>query len=353
MKKMLVLAAVALVTTPAFASKARLNALQNPAHTSDTRDVFARPDQALVHGEFATLEVGGTAGTPNAEGGFSRKMGDNGALGAYLGNKKGLAHDSLSQSASYTFTIQNPLNVYYANKMGDLAWGLGLQYANSENKIAKSKSSAMGLTASATSNAGWNAQVSLGLTGEATIADTTKVEQSSPMSIGGGYQMDSLYVYAGYDVVGAKTKVSGTGTGDKTSTTMKVGAVNSHKKDGADFFYGIEYNSNVTQEKTAGTKDKTEKTMLPVIVGIEADAASWLVVRGSITQNVLMGSTKTTPDGAAATTDTSMTDNTVVAGGMGLKLGKFTVDGTLAGAAAGKLGSDANFMADLGITYKF
>lgn len=351
---MLVLAAVALVTTPAFASKARLGALQSAAHLSDTRDVFARPDQAMAHGEYATLEVGGTAGTPNAEGGFARKMGDSATLGAYLGNKTGLAHSSLSKSASYTFTIQNPLNVYYASKMGDMSWGLGLQYAASENKIAKNKSSVMGLTASATSNAGWNAEIGLGLTGEATIADTTKVEQSSPMSISGGYLMDSLYVYGGYQVVGAKTKASGTTTGDRTSTTMKVGVVNSHKKDGADFFYGIEYNSNVDQEKTAGTKDKTETTKLPVIVGIEAEATSWLVVRGSITQNVLMGSTKTTPDGAAATTDTSMTDNTVVGGGLGLKLGKFTVDGTLAGAAAGKLGSDGNhFMADLGITYKF
>lgn len=355
---MLVLAAVALATTSAYASKARLSALQSSEHLSDTRDVFARPDQALTHGEFATLEMAPSASTtPNAEGGFVRKMGDNSAMGAYLGNKTGLGHNSLSLSSSYTFTIQNPLNLYYASKMGDMSWGLGLQYAASENKLAKSKSSVMGLAASATSSAGWNAEVALGLTGEATIADTTKVSQSSPMSLSGGYSMDSLYVYAGYSVLGAKTAVSGTTTGDRSFTTMKVGAVNSHKKDGADFFYGVEYNMTTDQEKTAGTKDKTETTRLPVIVGIEAEAASWLVVRGSITQAVLLGTNKTTPDGSAATTDTSLTDDTTVAGGLGLKLGKFMVDGTLSaatvGGTAGKFGSDAHFLANLGMTYKF
>lgn len=352
---MLVLAAVALATTPAFASKARLGALQSSAHLSDTRDILVKPDQAGALGEFATLEVGPTAtATRNAEGGFVRKLGDNSAMGAYLGSKSGLAHSSLGLSASYTYKIQNPLNLVYSSKMGDMSWGLGLQYAASEDKIAKSKSSVMGLMASASSAAGWDAQLALGLTGEATITDTTKVEQSAPMSISGGYLMDSLYFYGGYAMLGAKTKVSGTGTAEKNSTTMKVGVVNTHKKDGADFFYGVEYNMNSTQEKTLAPKNKTETTKLPIIVGIEAEAASWLVVRGSIKQSVLMASTKTTPDGAAATADTSLEDDTVVAGGMGVKLGKFTIDGTLAGAAASQLGLDGNnFMADLGITYKF
>ena len=351
---MLVLAAVALATTPAFASKARLSALQSVNHITDTRDVLSRPDQALAHGEFATLEVGPTAtATRNAEGGFVRKLGDNSAMGAYLGNKLGVGHSAMGLSASYTYTIQNPLNLYYANKMGDMSWGLGLQYSASENKIAKNKSAVMGLVASATSST-WNAEVNLGLTGEATIADTTKVEQSSPLSISGGYNLDSLYIYGGYEMLGAKTKVSGTGTADAEKTTMKVGVIDHFSKDGAHFFYGAEYNSTVTKEKTLAPKNKTETTKLPILVGIEAEAASWLVIRGSIKQSVLMASTKTTPDGAAATTDKSLEDDTVVAGGMGVKLGKFTIDGTLAGAGASQLGLDGNnFMADLGITYKF
>lgn len=354
MKKMLVLAAVALATTPAFASKARLSALQSAAHLSDTRDVLAKPDRAMAHGEFATLEVGdGTGTNPKPEGGFTRKMGDNSAMGAYLGNKSGLGIDSLGLVTA-VYSVQNPLNLYYASKMGDLSWGLGLQYAASEDKAAKKKSSLMGLTASATSVAGWDAQFSFGLTGEATNtagASEVKATQGSPMSISGGYAMDSLYVYAKYAMLGAKHSTGGTASANVEKTDMTVGVVNSHKKDGADFYYGVSYTSSVNKDKE-GTQSKTESSKLPVIVGIEAEAASWLVVRGSITQSVLMSASKTSTT-AGTTNETSMTDDTVVAGGLGLKLSKFTVDGTLAGSSTGKLGSDDHFMANLGLTYKF
>lgn len=360
MKKMLVLAAVAIATTPAFASKARLQALQSPAHTSDTRDVFKRPDQALVHGEFVTLEVGPgsdaavtDSNSVNAEGGFVRKLGESSALGAYLGNKLGLAHSSLSLSTAYSkankSTIQNPLNLYYANKMGDMTWGLGLQYSSSDIKSVKSKSSTMGLNASATGSV-WNAQLALGLTGEATAIDTNKIEQKAPVAISGGYSIDTLYVYAGYEMYGAKDKVIATEATTETDVNnITVGLVDSRKKDGTDFYYGVSYVASTTKVKD-GTK--TETTSLPLIVGIEAEANSWLVVRGSITQSVLLGTTKTTPANATATED-SLADNTKVAGGLGLKLGKFTVDGTLAGAATGHLGSDDKFLANLGLTYKF
>ena len=195
MNKFTVIVAVALVATSAFASKARLGALQASPHLQDTRDVFAEPDQAMVHGEFATIELSGnTSGandtSPNAEGGFVRKMGENGALGAYVGNKTGLATDSLALVGSSP-KLQNPLNVYYASKMGDMTWGLGLNYSAAEDKVAKSKSSSMGLNASVNSAAGWEANLALGLTGEATLADTTKFEQKTPLTLAGGYWMDT------------------------------------------------------------------------------------------------------------------------------------------------------------------
>lgn len=350
---MLVLAAVALATTPAFASKARLNALQSANHFSDTRDMLTRPDQAMAHAEFATLELGtkGAASTPNAEGGFVRKMGDSAALGAYLGNYSGLASSSLALVTT-PYAIQNPLNLVYANKMGDMSWGLGLQYAAAEDKVAKKKSSVMGLTASATSNAGWNAEIGLGLTGESSNTTTdVKAEQSSPLSISGGYAMDSLYIYGGYSMLGAKSKTAGTTTANVEQSTMSVGVINHTSKDGAHFFYGVEYNSTVKKDKE-GTQAKTETSKLPVIVGIEADAASWLVLRGSIKQSVLMASTKTS-DTTGTTSEKSLEDDTTIGGGIGIKLGKFIVDGTFTSAGTGKLGSDANFISEVGMTYKF
>lgn len=357
MKKMLVLAAVALATTSAYASKARLTALQGAAHIIDTRNVLPKPDQALTHGEFATFELSANAAgnndqAPAAEGGFVRKIG-NGALGAYLGNKGGLAHSSLGLLNDYSYKIQNPLNLFYANKMGDYTWGLGLQYANTETKASKQKSSVMGLTLGA-NGSNWDAQLALGLTGEASNSETQKLEQKSPMSLNAFYTLvDSLSIYAGYEMLGAKLKNSGTVATDTDKSTIKLGVINSHKKDGAEFFYGAELQSITTKIKDG---DKTETTALPLIMGVEADATSWLVMRASLTQTLLLGTTKTTP-ATGASSETTLTDNTKAAAGLGLKLGKFMVDGTLAATNAnttsGKLGTDNNFLADLGVTYKF
>lgn len=359
MNKFTVIVAVALVATSAFASKARLGALQASPHLSDTRDVFSKPDQALTHGEFATMELSNNAAgandtAPNAEGGFVRKMGENGALGAYIGNKANQASKSMNLITTVTPKIQNPLNVYYASKMGEMQWGLGFNYSNGEDKVAKNKSSSMGLNASLTSNAGWDAQLAFGLSGEATQADTTKVEQKSPVTLSGGYWIDSMYLYGQYDMYGAKTKVNSVAGTEIDNNAVSFGVVNSHKKDGADFFYGISY-----MMMTSKTKDgpKTERTMLPVVVGIEADATSWMVLRASVTQNILIDTTKTTPATGAATVETSNYDDTVTAAGVGFKLGKFMVDGSLAattaGATSGKFGTDTGFLSNVGLTYQF
>jgi hypothetical protein len=356
MKTMTIIVAVALAATSAYASKARLKALHGANHLSDTRDVFVKPDQALAHGEFVSLETSANAAgandtAPNAEGGFTRKMSDTMAMGAWLGNKSSLSSVALDPK------LNNPLNLYFASKAGDMTWGLGLNYSNFENKAVNSKSSSMGLNASVTSTAGWDAQLGLGLTGEATTgtaaAAVTKYEQKSPMLISGGYWMDTMYLYGKYAMGGGKVKdiASGTTTTDKDASAIQVGVVNSHKKDGADFFYGVSYLMTTDKVKD-GTK--TESTSLPVIVGIEADATSWMVLRGSIEQNVLLGSTKTTPNAGTAS-EVTMQDNTTVAAGLGLKLGKFMVDGSLAAtnSASGKVGSDANFLSEVALTYAF
>tara|TARA_B110001454_G_scaffold219179_1_gene250752 strand:+ start:36696 stop:37811 length:1116 start_codon:yes stop_codon:yes gene_type:complete len=371
MKKMTILVAVALCATSAFASKARLKALQSSPHLQDSRDVISRePDQALVHGEFVSIETAsvtpGTNGannaavapatTPiNAEGGFVRKLSDTSALGAWIGAKnENLANQSLALAGT-TQQVQNPLNLYYANKMGDMAWGLGLNYSNFEDKTAKTKASSMGLNASLSSAAGWEAQLGLGLTGEATVSDANKFEQKSPMFLSGGYWMDTMFLYGKYAMGGGKAKgvASGTTTKDLEASQIEIGVVNSHKKDGADFFYGVSYLMTTAKDKVTGGS-KTEESSLPVVIGIEADATSWMVLRGSIKQNVLLGSSKTSTD-TATSSETSLVDSTVVGAGVGLKLGKFMVDGSLAAAngQSGKFGSDTNFLSDVSLTYAF
>lgn len=363
---MTIIVAVALAATSAFASKARLRALSNAAHLSDTRDVFAEPDKAVNMGEVVAMEAsnnsgsvstpgGNDAASPNAEGGFVRKWNDNMAMGAWLGNKSSLSAAGLSDAGASSgsgTSIQNPLNLYFASKAGDMAWGVGLNYSNYEHKGNKDKASSMGLNVGA-STAMWEASLGMGLTGEATDNDATKYEHKSPMALHGGYWMDTMFLYGDYSMGGGKAKniASSTTTLDREKTSLQLGVINSHKKDGADFFYGVSY--LMTTDKTKDVT-KSEGTFLPVLIGIEADANSWLVLRASITQNVLLGTNKTTP-AAGTSTDVTMTDNTVVASGLGMKLGKFTVDGSLAATTTsnGRFGSDTGFLSEVGLSYAF
>lgn len=374
MKKILLIAAVTLMSTSAFASKARKAALSNAAHVSDFSDVLTKPDQALNHADTMALEVGGAytgsdtataSNTGKAEGGFVRKM-DNSAWGLYLNNQATSASTFRPKTGTNFLGVENGLNFIYAMGMGDMTVGGGLFYSKSSRApdtasagAPKASQDAMGLYVSAASKAGWDAQFALGLANNAKIdtgSGDTKMTGKTTYKLSGGYWMDTMYFYAFYQNAGAKVEnTAGTATNDTTATSMALGVVNTHKKDGSEFFYGVAYNSSTTKEDVGNTK--VESTGLPLVVGMEVDANSWLTLRGSITQNFfLMGTSKT----SSASATTSKKDNaadTTVAAGAGLKFGKVTVDGTFAAASNtgdGTFGFDgANFMANTALTYAF
>ena len=92
---------------------------------------------------------------------------------------------------------------------------------------------------------------------------------------------------------------------------------------------------------------------MPFVIGVEADAASWLVLRASAKQNVILGSSK-----VGTADSTTNTNNTTVALGAGLKFNKFMLDSTLvAGSVPSVPGNgtiDANnLMANAALTYMF
>ena len=134
-----------------------------------------------------------------------------------------------------------------------------------------------------------------------------------------------------------------------------MGVDNSHKTDAADFFYGVNFDMTTLKNKNVATGTaKTEITSLPVFAGIEAEATSWMVLRASVTQNFILG-TKKDEIGSTGDSDT-ISNNTVVAAGAGLKFNKLLVDGTLAKAsgasATGALNSN-DLLANAAVTYTF
>lgn len=380
MKSTLLIAAVMMAAAPAFASKARLNSLSNAEHVSDVQRMFDRPYEVTAHGELATFEFGPTSQSAavHAEGGFVRQMGEGSYLGFYLGRQpaalvkttaaigaSGVAGAADMQN-TFNSTLDNGFNVLYGSKAGDMTWGANLFYLSSNVKtsnatiggatlgaITDRKANVAGISLGATAGQ-WEADAVIGLMGksEFTSANVGDVSLTSNMNLAlrGAYTVDTMYYYAKYAMGGAKVDVAGTDS-KLESNEITLGAINTHKKDGVDFFYGGSY--VMTTEKSNDGDDKTETSQLPVVIGVEAEAASWLVFRGSITQNLLLGSTKETTATVAGDSDT-IANNTTVAAGAGLKFGKFTMDGVLKAGTTGDFGLDGtNFLGQGSLTYVF
>lgn len=361
MKNTIMIAALVLASAvPAMASKARLASLANSAHLNDVQDMFANPAELGLGGDFVTAEFGttprnvfaalpGSASGATAEGGFARSMGD-AKYGFYLGHQSAWVNDVRNQSNTAGYLpAENAVNLMYATKMGDITYGAGLEYSNSDKKSSQEKQSATGLSFGATTS-NWEAGATVGLINTyKNDASGIDFKGKNAFSVTGKYNVDSLTYVASYYMNGGKEETAGTTTADKDRTNMSIGVVNSMKKDGSDFFYGANY--VMYTDKDATPDNKTEISSLPVFVGLEADATSWMVLRASVTQNFVLGTNKVTTAGAGGEAD-SIANNTTVAAGAGLKWNKLMLDGSIAGQTTGTINS-TSLLANASLTYSF
>ncbi len=360
MKKLLVLA-LALASVNAFATRARYNALANSPHLVDTQTVYTNPaDMFFVGSDYATIETGkstATTTTDGAEGMVVRSMGDS-KMGLSLG------HDSenailLRAAAGMPGAIsaqQNPIELSYGQKAGDLAWAGTFVYSNYKDKVKNAKEDSMGLRGGIRMGA-LDASLRLGLANNATSGDgTTAINFKGTTGIGAGvgYLVDSIYLAADVVLAGYKKEVGGAETKKFDSTTIKLSATTSHKKDGSEFFYGAGL-TNVSQKESV-SDTKITSLNLPVWMGLEVDANSWLTLRGSVTQSVLINDSKTETAGTASSDLSPGANNTLASVGAGLKFNKITVDGSLSdlsGATAGQTLNGNNLLGQVGLTYMF
>jgi len=365
MKKIL-LVVVALASMNAFATRARVNALGNSPHLIDTQTVYSNPADMMMMGDFVTMESGtttiGAQGT-TAEGMVTRSMGD-------AKMAMSLGHQSANASATFGLRAlsglagiksqQNPVEFSYGMKTSDMAWAATLVYSNYNDKTATAeKESSAGIRAGMRMGA-LDAKLHLGLLNTYEKASTGKFKGNLGLTAGAGYSMDNLYVSGSMTMAGFKSEDNvGAALRDYSSTTMNVSAMSSHKKDGNEFFYGAGLNNVTAKNTQTVTKDvKTTSLAMPIWLGLEVDAASWLTLRGSITQNTLINSSKeeTTPV-AGTDYDFGMGANSTTASvGAGMKFNKLTLDGSLSdlsGSGAGQTLNGANLLAQVGMTYMF
>ncbi len=369
MKNLIVLA-VALASVNAFATKARFNALATSPHLIDTQTVYSQPaDMFFVGGDYVNMESGlGTAtgrnGQNNAEGMVVRSYGDAKA-GLAIGHMSTLATQLRSATALVPtqFTLnggnallqQNPIELFYGMKMGDLAWAGTLVYSKSESKVSPNeKEDTMGLRGGFRMGA-MDGRLAVGLSNNYQNDTDGKFKGTLGIQAAFGYWLDTTYLFADLTVAGFKVENAGGAETQKFDTMVYgVSATNSMKKDGTEFFYTLGLKNTEQKNNATLTSVETKTTTLafPVTMGLEVDATSWMAFRGSITQAVpILSSTKT----SAATTTAELnpvTNNTTFAAGLGLKFNKLVIDGTILTGGTQAYNSAA-LLAQVGATYMF
>ena len=366
--KQLLIIAIALTSVNAFASRARMLALGSSPHLVDPQTVFAKPaDMFNISSDYVTLESGATgaitqtAQNSNAEGTIVRTMGD-AKMGLSLGhqstNASGWGLRALATLPALKVNQQNPIEFSYGKKAGDMTWAGTFVYSNYNNKkavttVGLEKESSMGVRLGA-SQGPWDGTLSLGLTNTANIMDGNKFTGTLGVSLNGGYKMDTMYFFGNIVSAGGKEEtVAGVEAMKGSSNTIALGVVNSHKKDGNELFYSVALNQAVTATTYApATEGKTTTMTLPITIGVEVDAASWMTLRGSVSQSTLINDSKTEAAGATTAETAPGANSTVVALGAGLKFNKLTFDGTLSTATTQTVNTTA-LLAQAGMTYWF
>jgi hypothetical protein len=103
------------------------------------------------------------------------------------------------------------------------------------------------------------------------------------------------------------------------------------------------------KNKVSGFEIKQTQNTMPFTMGTEVLAASWLKLRGSVSQNILMSNDKIVdPTGTFTEKDNTIAHNTTTAAGAGFIWGKNTLDvvmtmGTNGGLDAATLGTNASY----------
>lgn len=378
MKKQLVLGlGLAVLAAPAFASKARLQALGESTNGSfyinDNRNVFLNSAQVNNHKDLVTLEWGTGAGTeggdntPNAEGGVFKTM-NNMVFGVQLG--RGLSFNTAAETTEDTATTvldaSNAIDLFVGGDAG-FKWGANLTYAksNDENKATPSKAEAqvidLNLGAIFGETTVYVKGGVLGSSKDTKLAAAYNVERSASYEVGASHQINAYTVFGQYSMNEFKNKKGTKTTLDQSNLVVGVGR-NDKISDKTVMFTKLQASqiqNELKKEATAGSNSNATTYEVPVVFGLEHDAASWLTLRGSVSQNLWSKAKDKTKK-----TENTVANSTNVNAGATLKFGELAFDGVIgtdnnndAGTGStttekGILSTD-NLMTRVSMTYRF
>lgn len=270
-----------IATTSAFASNARLLVMGTGGadnfsnggsfYYEDAYNFFYNASYVNDYKNFAIFEKGN--GSDGSSFGFVSSM-MNMNLGMFFNRNAALP------------TGSNATDIMIGGDMG-VKWGLGLTYG--VTKLANDgKNESLGVRLGAQFS-GFDPWANFQVIGEDKAAGAA-VTKYTRMGIGARYHYGEWTPYAAFS--SGKDKTEATGSEDKT-TTMAIGLGRESKlAEGARLVYALYWVSSKNEVSTvAGSEVKSSKT--PIDMAIEADALSWLTLRGGV-NHVLGGGDGTT-----------------------------------------------------------
>ena len=440
--------ALTVVSSPAFASRARLEALGESGDGSyyidDARDIFLNPAQIVHYKKKLWLEAGtdpGTSGssvTPNgtgtnamdvspagsrAQGGFSNTFGDftygvyfnhdsqktlqnvSAANGALITQQTAIrVAGGATQSDAATAAATNVLNsgfiapdsnieLFFAGE-GAINWGVSAWWAGNNQSgtvtdpttstaITTSDRTAKQIGARAGIEAGaLDVFATVGIVSKSYLNDTanTQIDGKVGVEAGATYKMNDMTGFAKFLDVGSDVNVDAQAGG-------AIPALDANIRDIA-YGVGMGWKHEMTKSTNLFTRVEGDFEKLgvnglnantwniPVAVGAEAQALSWLTIRGSIQESIIGEQYGNNPLTGGTAFRNSLAGTTTVALGVGLTFGDVQIDGLVAtggspinatnasvagntagfGTApqsSGNFGFGDNMMTRLAVTYNF
>ena len=341
--------ALAVVSAPAYASRARLESLGEAKNGSyyidDSRNIFLNPAQIVHYKKKLFLELGtnlggtATAGaidkaySDRGQGGFTNTFGDF-TYGVYINN-----------DSERTLKITNFVNGFFAKNFlapantvefflggeGATNWGFSAWYGGNDRNLVggEQRASQVAIRLGVDMN---NLQVfsTVGLLSksENDTTSTNKDVIKGRVGIDAGvtYKMNDMTYYGKFVATGADYGSDSLGTTSAVQIrNTQWGIGSGWKKEmtkSTNLFSRISF--DMTKESVNTTDVKTYN--MPLVVGAEAQAMSWLAIRGSIASS-LFGQTYTSN---TAVNRMSLAGYTTVSAGVGMTFGDVVIDGLVA-----------------------
>lgn len=429
MKKIITVgSAIMLLSTSAFASKSRLQALgedkDGSYFISDFRNIYINPAELNSMGNKVVLEWGGNGTTlggatldgddkTKAQGGVVYGLSNGMKLGVVLGDEtdvaaltRMLASNGGANANGFMQTADNVVDVFLAGQ-SSVNWGVNFLYSASKDETTgnnKHDQNAYAVRLGASKDA-WNAHMLLALGAKSNDSNDTNAptyKGKFGMRVGGGYDISAeTKAFGMYESYSWKQDNATTSEREGSFNKGIIGVGHTQKvSDSAKVYAKLQGDlTNIKLATSTGntTEAKITRMSVPVSVGFEHQALEWLVIRGSVVQNLFgtvkdsgltnnFGTVNMTTIGSGAATagewlrylanaryGSSTTGNggkktiassTAVNAGMTMKFGAVEIDGNIGSTAAsraGTVGSNTNkgtlsfdnLESRVGMTYNF